>query len=208
MNCYDAVRTPLAVMNSYGCGARRRRLIACAALRPCWHRHAIEVCKAVSAAEAFADDQHDGNLEAAHEAIQSLISMRTFDALDLAAYATRRDGDMLWADLIDVLIQVWSPLNYRSLYMIIGDLRMPISVAERWHRLPGPGCNEFALSLAVAAYQNRADDGTLENDRLAVLADALEESGFNHRLTLEHLHAPGRHFQGCWALDWLLGKEK
>jgi hypothetical protein len=60
--------------------------------------------------------------------------------------------------------------------------------------------------LAEAAYQERSvPAGTLDNDRLAVLADALEEAGCGDAGLLEHLRGPGPHVRGCWAVDLLLG---
>lgn len=78
-------------------------------------------------------------------------------------------------------------------------------------------------------------DGSLDPDRLAVLADALEEAGVllewcpgcngrprrtraehficvDHDAVVEthpllaHLRGPGPHWRGCWALDLILGK--
>jgi hypothetical protein len=43
--------------------------------------------------------------------------------------------------------------------------------------------------------------------RLAVLADALEEAGCNDAEILTHLRSPGPHVRGCWALDLILGKQ-
>jgi hypothetical protein len=54
--------------------------------------------------------------------------------------------------------------------------------------------------LAAAAYEERSFD------RLAVLADALEEAGCADSELLGHLRGPGPHARGCWALDLLLGK--
>jgi hypothetical protein len=48
--------------------------------------------------------------------------------------------------------------------------------------------------------------GTLDNDRLAVLSDALEEAGCDDADLLDHLRSPGPHVRGCWVLDLLLGK--
>jgi len=79
------------------------------------------------------------------------------------------------------------------------------------------------------------DDGTLDNARLAVLSDALEEAGCpagancvcrgvgvlcftagpadpdDYRpcqgcALITHLRSPGPHYRGCWAVDLLLGK--
>ncbi len=62
--------------------------------------------------------------------------------------------------------------------------------------------------LAEAAYENRAiPAGTLDNARLAVLADALEEAGCGNADILTHLRDPGVHVRGCWVLDLLLRKK-
>jgi len=61
------------------------------------------------------------------------------------------------------------------------------------------------ISLARAAYDERQlPSGELEWDRLAVLADALEEGGCDEATILDHLRSPGPHVRGCWALDMAL----
>jgi hypothetical protein len=66
------------------------------------------------------------------------------------------------------------------------------------------GC---VVKLAQAAYEERSlSDGTLDDVRLAVLADALEEAGVTDTLLLEHLRGPGPHVRGCFALDAILGR--
>ena len=42
---------------------------------------------------------------------------------------------------------------------------------------------------------------------LPVLADALEEAGCDDGELLKHLRGPGPHARGCWAVDWLAGRE-
>jgi hypothetical protein len=62
--------------------------------------------------------------------------------------------------------------------------------------------------LAHAIYEERAlSGGTLDNSRLVVLADALDEAGCDQPDLLAHLRSPGPHVRGCWAIDLLLGKE-
>jgi hypothetical protein len=62
--------------------------------------------------------------------------------------------------------------------------------------------------LAQAAYDERQlPEGTLDPARLAVLADALEDAGCTDTELLGHLHSPGPHVRGCWALDAVLGKK-
>jgi hypothetical protein len=64
------------------------------------------------------------------------------------------------------------------------------------------------LALAQAAYDNRTlPAGTLDPDRLAVLADALEEAGCTDAEMLGHLRGPGPHVRGCWPVDLLLDKK-
>jgi hypothetical protein len=71
----------------------------------------------------------------------------------------------------------------------------------------------LVLSLARAAYEERvAPDPSragwlvLDQTRLLVLADALEETGCGNAEMLEHLRGPGPHVRGCHALDSLLAK--
>jgi hypothetical protein len=42
---------------------------------------------------------------------------------------------------------------------------------------------------------------------LPILADALLDAGCDDDELLRHLHDPGPHMRGCWALDLLLAKE-
>jgi hypothetical protein len=62
--------------------------------------------------------------------------------------------------------------------------------------------------LAEAAYEQRLlPAGTLEQERLMVLADAIEEAGARDQEVLQHLREQKDHWRGCWAVDLLLGKE-
>jgi hypothetical protein len=57
--------------------------------------------------------------------------------------------------------------------------------------------------LALAAYEERElPSGHLEQARLGVLADALEEAGADDEL-VGHLREPGPHYRGCWVVDVL-----
>ena len=63
------------------------------------------------------------------------------------------------------------------------------------------------VHLAQAGYdERRLPSGTLDNGRLAVLADAFEEAGCTDADILGHLRAFGPHVRGCWAVDIVLGK--
>jgi hypothetical protein len=61
--------------------------------------------------------------------------------------------------------------------------------------------------LAASACEDRLlPSGQLEPNRLAVLADALEEAGCTEAGILEHLRGPGPHVRGCFLIDLLVGK--
>jgi hypothetical protein len=84
---------------------------------------------------------------------------------------------------------------------IFGNPLRPIALAPAW-RTP------TVAGLAQTAYDNRLlPAGTLDTDRLAILADALEEAGCTNADMLNHLRGPGPHVLGCWAVDLILGKE-
>ena len=55
--------------------------------------------------------------------------------------------------------------------------------------------------IAQAIYDERAFD------RLAILADALEDAGCDNADILNHCRSGGEHVRGCWVVDLLLGKQ-
>jgi hypothetical protein len=66
---------------------------------------------------------------------------------------------------------------------------------------------QVVVRLAQSVYEDHhLPDGTLDNARLAVLADALEEAGVTDTFLLEHLRGPGPHVRGCFVLDAILGR--
>jgi hypothetical protein len=84
---------------------------------------------------------------------------------------------------------------------VFGNPFLPIALNPAWQ-------TPTVLALAQAAYDHRTlPSGHLEPDRLAVLADALEEAGCTDANILTHLRQPGEHVRGCWAVDLVLGKQ-
>jgi hypothetical protein len=69
--------------------------------------------------------------------------------------------------------------------------------------------NEGAVRrLAAGIYEERQlPAGTLDNARLAILADALEEAGCDNADLIQHCREARSHVRGCWPLDVILGKE-
>jgi hypothetical protein len=83
---------------------------------------------------------------------------------------------------------------------IVGNPFRPASVSPAW-RTPQ------VVALAQAAYDNHTlPAGELGPARLAVLADALEETGCDNADILSHLRSSGPHVRGCFALDAILGR--
>jgi hypothetical protein len=90
------------------------------------------------------------------------------------------------------------PAGWRPLFHdVFGDAFRPITLAAA-HRTP------TVVSLARVAYDERQlPNGELDPHRLAVLADALEETGAPGEL-VAHLREPGPHVRGCHVVDLCL----
>ncbi len=103
-----------------------------------------------------------------------------------------------------------TPLPYREeqwnsqvgfIRCIIGNPFRPISNNPAW-------LTPTVTGLATAAYEHRIlPSGHLDPARLAILADALEDTGCDDADLLGHLRDPGPHVRGCWPLDAVMGKE-
>jgi hypothetical protein len=126
-------------------------------------------------------------------AVQSLAEAVAY-AAGADQQALERGESASAAELFEQAMVLRDILRYPS------DLPQPARYGERSSRL--------LTSLAVAAYEERLlPSGHLDNARLAVLSDALEEAGCSDEEILAHLRSPGPHIRGCWALDHILGKE-
>jgi uncharacterized membrane protein len=89
----------------------------------------------------------------------------------------------------------------RLVLEVFGNPFRPASIDPVW-------LTPTVTSLATVAYDDRVlPSGHFDPDRLAVLADALEEAGCDNADILSHLRGPGPHGRGCWAVDLLLAKE-
>jgi hypothetical protein len=87
---------------------------------------------------------------------------------------------------------------------IFGNPFRPVAVDAAWLAWQGG----TVARLAEAVYEDRVlPAGTLRADRVAVLADALEDAGCTNTSILAHCRGPGPHVRGCWVIDLLLAKE-
>lgn len=208
---WDGCRDPQAMLNCLlgRVKDRRLRLFACACCRRVWSLLADEqVREAVEVAERYADGVGSKELEvawmaaayaadhAAEGSVESAVCGATDDdawvgareALAGVARAALRDSDGEQAAQCDLLRDIF------------GNPFRPVSIDPAW-RTPA------VVSLARAAYDERVlPSGHIEPERLAVLADALEDAGCTDPGILGHLRGPGVHFRGCHVLDLLLGR--
>jgi hypothetical protein len=87
---------------------------------------------------------------------------------------------------------------------IFGNPFRPVGIDPAWLAWQGG----TVVRLAEAVYEDRLlPTGTFRPDRVAALADALEEASCQVAEVLTHLREPGSHRRGCWVVDCLLGKE-
>jgi hypothetical protein len=87
---------------------------------------------------------------------------------------------------------------------LFGNPYQPVPIDPAWLAWN----NGLVVSLAQAAYdERRLPEGTLDNARLAILADALEEAGCREGRLLDHLRGKSPHYRGCFVLDAMAGRE-
>jgi hypothetical protein len=205
---------------------RKFRLFACACVRQAWHllnddrsREAVILAEQVAdgeltrkrlaessardaAREAVSDNSASDAARAARKTLVRSARMAASDAASMAGRAqwwpagpegwpaARKDVDRAQSAL---LRDIFGTLAFRPLPPVD-------SACLSWNR-------GTVVRLAEAAYDERLlPSGMLDNTRLAVLADALEEAGCADAEILAHLRGPGPHARGCHVLDRLLGK--
>jgi hypothetical protein len=200
---------------------RGLRLFACACVRRFWSSLVDQRSrKAVEVSELFADGlAREEDLLATSDAawrvyyrVASSGTARVRQAAYGAAAATLRipnpdNPDPSWkqgaAAAASTLVfrkNTEPLLQCHLLWDVMGNPFRPVTLDPAW-RTPA------VVSLAQTTYDERhLPAGTLDADRLAVLTDALEESGCDNADILSHLRGPGPHVRGCWAVDLLLGK--
>jgi hypothetical protein len=206
---------------SGGPGERRLRLFAAACCRRVWHlladelgRKAVEMVErradGLAGAEdrAAVDDLRLAVLRVPHDAagvalvcagVAAILSNPAQAAKDASALAA-----LAWAAASGVADAGEAARQCQLLRDIFANpfrRQAPVDpavlVRDGW----------AAHRLAEGAYRERPrPDGALDGDRLAVLADALEDAGCRHEDILTHLRSPGPHVRGCWAIDLLLVK--
>ena len=206
---------------------RKLRLFCCACCRTIWPLFAEKVCRqAVTLSEAFAEGE--AGKDEVDEAVKRLDELFTDAAIEsnvggrrASKKASLRASRM--AAVSDALSDPVRPKEASAKVVDLASEAGPSGPTEKDHcfllrELVGPLPfrsvrfdpalrSPAVLALATAAYENRElPSGHLDPERLAVLADALEESGCTDAEILSHLRGDGPHVRGCWCLDALLGR--
>jgi hypothetical protein len=132
-------------------------------------------------------------------------AVRAAEATPDADYAGEDAGDEIAKPSVLLMACIRTPTEggeqARLLREVLGNPFRPVTPDPAW-------LTPDVLSLAQAAYEHRKlPRGTLEPDRLALLADALEDAGCDSADLRGHLRGPGPHVRGCWAVDLVLGRQ-
>jgi hypothetical protein len=169
---------------------RKLRLFACAVCRRVGAGMQSERGRrALELAEAFADGLiHKRVMTAARSAARLLPRL----AADAQAWRA--------ADIAVLADPLRNPTLLRDIF---GNPFRPPVLDPSWLTWR----DGLVVKMARDAHDDRLlPGGTLDNSRLAVLADALEDAGCGDEDILRHCRRPGEHVRGCWVIDLLLGK--
>jgi hypothetical protein len=202
-----------------GASERALLLLCCACCRRLWHLLETPALRqAVDAAERFADGEIDNEAFrvaalATHPLMnyrEEIFSGHARDEVVRAAYAL--NAAMLAVPghayvKFSALAAGLSRDRERAVHVdlirdVFGNPFHPAVVQPEWRRRD----DGLLVRLATSVYEERSlPAGTLDLDRLAVLADALEDSGCADPEILGHLRVPGPHVRGCFVVDLILG---
>ena len=190
---------------------RKVRLAACAVCRLVWDCiYSVSYQSAIEAGEVLADS----------------VILESYVYLHLAR--TTNTGCLAEMPTIGLSTSIhWSWLVYRDANATLDDGNV-IQLFDAFGRLQCDAMRDVlgnpyqpmltrrsewltpaVMTLATSAYQKRLENGAMDFGCLLALSDALEESGCDYPVYMSHLREPlpGGHHRGCWAIDWVLGKE-
>jgi hypothetical protein len=185
---------------------RKLRLFGCACCRQVWDLLTVACFRdAVEVAERFADRQAKAKeLAVAKKASGAALAGAgvtgpRYCALASAWSCTRNPESAAMYPLWVFTDEPQKRWEIGLLRDIFGNPFRPITDDLPW-------LTTAVAQLAYAAYDGRhLPTGELDAARLAVLSDALEETGCTDATILDHLRGPGPHVRGCWAIDLLTG---
>lgn len=220
-----ACENPITTMRSMATrpGVRKWRLLSCAICRLLWEQldsngsrddvilaerfsDALVTRKDFAAARTsarrrFRDLPSQSEEYPAHAVLHALLDEKSVDEI----------GAIAWGAASCVLSAVSTLPNSKARYVAtLAAVRLLIDEVMGNPFRPARSSGRLdreTLAIAEGAYGSpEPTSGHLDNARLAVLSDSLEDAGCSDDAILTHLRSPGPHVRGCWALDWLLGK--
>lgn len=189
---------------------RKAILYVCAGLRALWEllfdegsQYAVEEAECVAEGTATAGDVSYAEY-CAEPIFDGLNDPCLFNAANIPYLALRIESGQLGERLLQYLNAQKEWPGGRLVREIVGNPFCPPSIAPSilaWNE-------GTIIRLAQTLYDERIlPAGTLDNTRLLILADALEEAGCTDEQILMHLRSGGEHYRGCWVIDLLLGKQ-
>jgi hypothetical protein len=193
---------------------RKLRLFAVACCRRCWHLYQDRRGKvAVETAERYADGL------ATEEELRE--AMRLASAADRKVWGGQRElVAAQWAVCGNKMADAAGHASFWALADYTDDERgthaslLRCIFGNSFRPLPPLPPAVLAWSdrtlprLAQAIYEDRKmPEGTLDNSRLAILADALLDAGCEDEDLIAHCRGEGPHVRGCWVVDLILWKE-
>jgi hypothetical protein len=215
--CADAPQQMLSQLR-WPLSGRKLRLLLCGCCRRFSHLlsdprilPAVEVCERFVDRRRATREALKAANAASHAACLDLENRPPFESgLALCAMLatleriTSRDvGGVAMIALRSEMGDAWPRAQCELLRDLFGNPFHPAAIDASWLTWQGG----LVVRLARAAYEERGlPAGTLDNTRLAVLADALEEAGCTDGQILGHLRSGGDHVRGCWVVDLMLGE--
>jgi hypothetical protein len=187
---------------------RKLRLFAVASCRQVWDQFEQPCQRWIEAAELFADhllpaeQLRDIHAEALRTHWQILPEVVSEEDAAYRRHTFWRMACDTGSEAFFAAQEVVAELGRLDSRLVAGsnslalDIFAPFSPAS----IPQSSRTATVVSVAQAIYAERAFDN------LPILADALEDSGYDNSYTLDHCRQPGVHARGCWVVDLLLGR--
>jgi hypothetical protein len=214
-----------------GHGTRKYRLAAVACARRVWsrltedHQHALEVAERYADGEAkfpelcaarklcpptpyfqnstekWLDPAYRDGIRSLRMILVHLLGQWSPDVMLTPSFLRR--GGYYWKEEAEVTAEC------AALCRILRDIfsnphRPAPAIASEYLTWNGGTVTNLARTIYA---ERRLPEGTLDPERLNVLADALEDAGCGEVTILGHLREPTAHFRGCWVIDQILRKE-
>jgi hypothetical protein len=227
--CTDA--TPMLGFLDERGSYRRYRLFACACVRRVWHLLTDErYCKAIETTECYLDGKAtEAAQRKAHRAANAILSTLSlpFPPVDLCALEATsppvKEAGVSWVSAryaADGVVQtIWEAGGRKRRKNTEAERRAQADILRDIFGNPfraSPPLPPAVVTwnggtvrrLAEAIYENcKMPERTLDNARLAILADALLDAGCEDEVIMAHCRSEVPHVRGCWAVDLILGKE-